>query len=111
MGNAAFFCDVKAMTKSERERYKQLREKLEGAMDEAKELENGYAFRWPSDRVDLMELAEWVEKERRCCPFFDFEMAFERERGPVWLKMTGREGVKTFLRMEFGAAIWERRKV
>jgi hypothetical protein len=102
MESAGFCCDMKAMSKSERERYKELREKLEKAIEETKELESGYAFRWRSEAVSLIELAEWVEKERKCCSFFDFEIVVERERGPVWLKITSREGVKAFLRMEFG---------
>ena len=101
MDSAGLCCDMMAMSGSERERYKELRVRLEKVI-ETRELENGYAFRWPSDMVSLVEVAEFVEKERKCCPFLDFEIAVERERGPVWLKMTGREGVKAFLRAEFG---------
>jgi hypothetical protein len=102
--NATFFCDMKAMSKTERERYVELREKLEGAVDETQESESGYAFRLRSEAVSLLEVAEWVEKERKCCPFFDFEIAAERGGGPVRLKISGVEGVKAFLRMEFGTA-------
>ena len=100
--NTGFCCDMKAMNKVERERYNQLREKLEKAIDETKELEDGYAFRWQSGEVSLVELAEWVEKERKCCPFFDFEIAVEREGGPMRLALKGKGGVKAFIRMEFG---------
>ena len=102
MDGAGLCCDMTAMSGSERERYGELRARLEGAIEETRELENGFAFRWPSDVVSLVEIAEFVEQERKCCPFLDFEIAVERERGPVWLKMTGQEGVKTFLRAEFG---------
>jgi hypothetical protein len=102
MESTGFCCDMQAMNTVERERYQVLRERLERAIEETKELETGYAFRWRSEAVSLVDLAEWVDKERKCCPFFDFEIALARERGPVWLKITGREGVKTFLRMEFG---------
>jgi hypothetical protein len=102
MENAAFFCDMQAMNNSERERYQELREELEKTIQEIKELENGYAFRWRGEAVSLLDVAEWVEKERKCCSFFDFEIASERERGPVWLKITGGPGVKPFLRAEFG---------
>lgn len=101
MDGAGLCCDMTAMSGSEREHYRELRARLEGAIEETRELENGYAFRWPSDVVSLVEIAEFVEKERKCCPFLDFEVAVARECGPVWLKMTGQEGVKTFLRAEF----------
>lgn len=101
--NMGFCCDFKAMGKAERSRYEELREKLENAVEDRKELENGYAFRLRSGEVSLMEVAEWVEKERKCCPFFDFEIAAEREGGAIWLSLKGAEGVKAFIRMEFRA--------
>jgi hypothetical protein len=67
---------------------------------EAAELPNGYAFRFRPGGVSLVELADWVESERRCCPFFDLAIEAEREGGPVWLKITGREGVKQFITAE-----------
>lgn len=103
MESTAFCCDIQAMSNSERERHQELRERWEKAMEETKELESGYAFRLASAAVSLMEVAEWVDKERKCCPFFDFEIALERDGGPVWLTLRGREGVKPFMRMEFGA--------
>jgi hypothetical protein len=102
MDSAGLCCDMTAMSANERERYRDLRARLEKTRDGTRELENGYAFRWPSDVVSLVEVAEFVEKERKCCPFLDFEIAVDRERGPIWLKITGREGVKAFLRAEFG---------
>jgi hypothetical protein len=68
---------------------------------ETKELPNGYAYRYRPGGVSLVELADWVESERRCCPFFDMAIETEREGGPVWLKITGRQGVKEFIRGEF----------
>jgi hypothetical protein len=102
MEGASFCCDIKAMNKVERERYEVLRERLESAIEETKELESGYAFRLRSGTVPLIDIAEWVEKEHKCCPFFDFEIAVNRDDAPVWLTLRGAEGVKPFMRMEFG---------
>jgi hypothetical protein len=101
MKETPLYCNLQAMSKVENERYDQLRERLEHAIEEAKELETGYAFRLQSTGILLAELAEWVGYERKCCPFFDFELEVTREDGPVWLRLRGREGVKAFLRMEF----------
>jgi hypothetical protein len=49
-------------------------------------------------------VAEWAAGERDCCPFFDIDLHLEREGGPLWLGLTGREGVKQFLRAD--AAAW-----
>lgn len=97
-----FYCNLNALSKAERDRYKQLTQKLVGASVETKELPDGYAFRLQEEMVSLSDLAEWTSYERRCCPFFDFEIELRRERGPLWLKLRGREGVKQFMRSEFG---------
>jgi hypothetical protein len=68
------------------------------------ELPDGYEFRFPGDAQTVDMLNEWAIGERRCCPFFDIEIRMEREGGPLWLKLTGREGTKQFI--EVDAAPW-----
>ena len=96
-----FYCNMKTLTVAERLHKKQIGEKMAASRVEMNELPNGYAFRFRPGGVSLVELADWVESERRCCPFFDLAIEAEREGGSVWLKITGREGVKQFIRGEF----------
>jgi hypothetical protein len=49
-----------------------------------------------------MTAAEWVSFERKCCPFFAFELEQAKDQGPFWLRITGSEGVKPFIVEEFG---------
>lgn len=58
---------------------------------ETKELPDGYAFRLKSETVSLPDLAEWISAERKCCPFFGFEIELQRDRGPLGLKLKGTE--------------------
>jgi hypothetical protein len=44
-----------------------------------------------------------VAGEGLCCPFFDIDMHVEREGGSLWLRLTGRGGVKQFIRADFAA--------
>jgi len=97
-----FACNVAGISAERRPRYMALAKKLAGAKEEVRELPDGYAFRYSVDASTLQELAEFITYERLCCPFFDLEMAVEREGGPVWLRLRGREGVKEFIRAEFG---------
>lgn len=97
-----FYCNMGALTSTERARYKVLAEKLKAADAERKEEANGYAFRIDTSQASLVDVAEWVNFEKRCCPFFDFEISLQREGGPLWLKVSGREGVKAFISDEFG---------
>ena len=98
---SGFYCNLKALTPEERTRLHQVTEKIKAARIETKELTDGYAFRLQAEQVSLGELAEYISSERKCCPFFDFEIEVQRDGGPLWLKLRGKEGVKDFMRHEF----------
>ena len=76
-------------------------ESIFAAVEETVELVDGYAFRFPADETWLPRLIEFVTAERRCCPFFTFEIACEPDQGPIWLRLRGPEGVKAFIRDGF----------
>ncbi|MBA3944625.1 MAG: hypothetical protein H0X37_08700 [Herpetosiphonaceae bacterium] len=63
---------------------------------ETRELPNGYAFRFAAD--DYPTVTAFIADERRCCPFFTFVLEVAAERGPLWLSITGPDGVKDILR-------------
>jgi hypothetical protein len=97
-----FACSLeKSLTKEQREHKKQIALKMESARIETKELSDGYVFRFRPEGISFAELADWVATERVCCPFFDLAVEAERENGPLSLRITGREGVKQFIRGEF----------
>ena len=63
-----------------------------------RELENGYAFRFPGDENELaMRLATWIVAERQCCSFLEFELSFAAGQGPIWLTVNGSQEAKTFV--------------
>jgi hypothetical protein len=95
-----FACNMAALTKADRARYQELTRKLLDAVKEQKELPDGYGFRMPAE--SLTTAAEWVSLERLCCPFFTFELEQSRDGGPLWLRVKGPEGVKAFIKAEFG---------
>lgn len=90
-------CDLTAMDTEQRERYRALRRRLSEDVHEARELEDGYAFRHSSEAEVLLALAEYVTLERLCCPFFDFAIEVGRDGGEVWLRMTGGQDAKRIL--------------
>jgi hypothetical protein len=99
---SSFYCNLKALSVKERARHMQLTYVIERARIETVELANGFAFRFQDGTVSIGELAEWVSAERKCCPFLDFEIELQGNNGPLWLKLRGKDGVKTFMRSEFG---------
>jgi uncharacterized protein HemX len=97
-----FYCNTKALTPEERARHKQLTEKLMAARREIVETEKGYEFQFSPKNISLAELSEWVVAESKCCPFFDFHLDLEKEGTLLCLRLTGEEGIKAFIRAEFG---------
>jgi glyoxylase-like metal-dependent hydrolase (beta-lactamase superfamily II) len=95
-----FACDPKAITAEDRKRYDQLFAMLFSSVEERRELPDGYAFRL-AEPISMASVARWMELEGKCCPFFDFQLERERERGALWMRLTGRPGVKQFIREEF----------
>ena len=71
------------------------------ASRERRELANGYAIRLDGGAVRPADVAEWMELERRCCPFLTLELAASRRERDWWLRLKGPPGVKEFLGAEF----------
>jgi len=95
-------CNRAALNARERKRhFDELGPQLRARKKSIRELRDGYEFEFPSDKATYQLLAEWVAGERLCCPFFDIDLHVEREGGSLWLRLTGREGVKEFIRADF----------
>jgi hypothetical protein len=71
------------------------------AVQEVQELPDGYAFRLSSSSEMLLIVAEDLNYDRLCCPFIRYTLEIEPNGGPYWLRFTGGEGVKEFLRISF----------
>jgi len=97
-----FACNRAALSPQARKRhFDVLSPALRARKKTIRELADGYEFEFPSDSPTYQLVAEWVEGERLCCPFFDIDVHVERERGSLWLRLTGRQGVKQFIRADF----------
>jgi hypothetical protein len=94
-------CNPHAVPAEQRERWMIVGTQLYAAVQEVQELPDGYAFRLPTDPEMLLLVAEDLNRERLCCPFLRFTLEIEPNGGPFWLRFTGGEGVKEFLRMSF----------
>jgi hypothetical protein len=96
-----FYCNIKALTPEERAHHQQLTEKLMATRKEIVETAKGYEFQFSPKSVSLAELADWVSAESKCCPFFDFHIDLEGEGSLLCLRLTGKDGIKAFIRAEF----------
>jgi hypothetical protein len=99
--DSKFYCNVKALNSAERASHKLLTDKLIAGRKKIVETPQGYEFQFNPSKVSIAELADWVAKERKCCPFFDFHIDLEEEGRLLCLRLSGEAGVKEFIRMEF----------
>jgi hypothetical protein len=70
-------CQMTSLNSGERERREKIVKKLSRALDNVNELENGYAFRYSLEVVTWMEIAEFIDLEHQCCPFFAFDIKLQ----------------------------------
>lgn len=73
------------------------RELAERAERIRRELADGYAFRFAGTGPWGDRIAEFIASERQCCTFFRFEVDYEPDSGPIWLRMTGPDGTRAFI--------------
>jgi hypothetical protein len=97
-----FYCNVKALSAAERARHEELSKKLFAKKIATLEIERGYEFQYRPEDVSVAEVTEWVVAESKCCSFFDFHIDLEEQGRLVCLRLTGAEGIKQFIRSEFG---------
>lgn len=89
-------CRLDIFDGPEQLRYDALREAVKAAVEEIRELAEGYAARLRPDPALFRQVAEWITLERRCCPFLGLGLNWS-ERDAVWLSLTGGPRVKAFL--------------
>jgi hypothetical protein len=98
-----FACNALALSPEARKRhFEELEPALLKLTKSTRELPDGLEFEFPADSKTYQLLTEWAFQERLCCPFFDIDLRFDREGGPLWLRLTGRPGTKEFIKEEFG---------
>src|SRR5436190_15570671 len=100
-----FACNAFALSPEIRKRhFEELGPTLLKLKKSMRELPDGYELELPSDNTTYQLLTEWAFQERLCCPFLDIGLRFDRESGPLWLRLTGRPGTKQFIKEEFEVA-------
>jgi hypothetical protein len=93
-------CNMKALTSPQRKQLGQMGEHVISAITASRELNDGYAFRVDPAKASLMDVAQWLELWRRCCPFYEFQIDFHAADASLWLSVKGRPGVKEYIRVD-----------
>ncbi len=91
-------CDLSAIDDSELQDHRENGQAVFKAISEIKELDNGYALRLSANTDLISRACAFIARERMYCPFFEFTLTIPPDHDPVWLKLTGREGVKPYIK-------------
>lgn len=100
--DSSFYCDLSALDNEQRKRHRDLTRELLAKHLEIKELPDGYGMRFPHETLLFTRLSEWATLEHLCCPFLTLTLELHQGKQPVWLRISGDDGVKEFLRTELG---------
>ena len=91
-------CNPFALDPAARTRHAEVTGWLLSAATGRDELVNGYALRLPAADEALRRAAEFIARERRCCPFITFTLTVSDDAAR--LSLTGAGGVKQFIEAE-----------
>ncbi|MGC2696645.1 MAG: hypothetical protein WA738_12740 [Candidatus Angelobacter sp.] len=96
-----FACDMTALSSEQRSCHQELGKLLRSALCVIEELPDGYEFEFSLQPAIYDALTQITPLEHACCPFFTINIRLDHNK--LYWQLTGSEGVKTFIRMEFAA--------
>ena len=94
-------CDMGVSTPTERELHIQTTKELFQSLQTIRDAEKGYEFSFPNRSELIVNVAEFISKERLCCPFLEFILTVAPGNEYITLLLTGPVGTREFLRAEF----------
>ena len=103
--NESLVCNMNVFTPAEREAHIQSTTRLMESVQTVQDRENGYEFLFPNKTELIAGIAEFISKERLCCPFLTFSLHVPSQGQRISLALTGPTGTQEFLRLEFNGAI------
>ncbi len=98
-------CNMDVFTSAQRESHIRTTTELIRGIQDVQGVENGYELWFPNETEFIIQIAEFISKERLCCPFLKFSLNVASDKEPVSFTLTGPFGTQEFLRAEFGGAI------
>lgn|SRR5687768_9087943 len=98
-------CNMDVFTPAAREAHILTTTRLMESIQAVQERENGYELSFSNETELIYRIAEFIAKERLCCPFLKFTLKVSSEDEPITLALAGPIGTQEFLRVEFSGAI------
>jgi hypothetical protein len=96
--DTAITCDLTVFSLSERIKHMALAKSLLGKARQVIEHEDGFTFVFEQSARLEMKIPDWVTNEKRCCPFFLFDLSRTDTPPSLKLRISGPNGAKEILR-------------
>jgi hypothetical protein len=94
-------CNMDVFSREQREDHIRVTTELGKAMQNIREIQNGYEFVFPNESQYITGIAEFIANERLCCPFLEFGLNVKSNEPTLSLSLSGPVGTQEFLRAEF----------
>jgi hypothetical protein len=98
-GNCVIACQRVSFTKTEKQEYEEVRNRIFAELVRIEELENGYRFILHHYEGMLYDVTQWIPLEHKCCPFLIFSLAMYQDEF-LRLELSGPVEIKAFLLYE-----------
>jgi len=99
-GDTPIACDLTVFSLSERMEHLALAKSLFQRARQIMEHDDGFTFVFEKSPSLDLQVENWISKEKRCCPFFSFELSSTNMPPLLNLKISGPDGAKEILRAE-----------
>jgi hypothetical protein len=97
-------CNYSAIPAENRDEHLTNAAQIFQAVQKVKELPTGYNFQLPNQSHFFMDVANFINHERLCCPFYHFKLEIEPNNGALWFGLEGN-GVKELLKTVLGGSL------
>ena len=91
-------CDLTVFSISERIKHVALAKSLLSKAMQVTEHDDGFTFIFEQSPLLETKIAKWMSNEKRCCPFFSFELLRADTPPSLRLRISGPSGAKEILR-------------
>jgi hypothetical protein len=91
-------CDLTVFTPTERAEHRTRSQSVLGAIERLTEEAEGFVLAFAASPSRRGEVEHWIEAERRCCPFFHFEVWDENSGDTFAVRVSGPGAAKEILR-------------
>jgi hypothetical protein len=100
---APVVCDCSALTSEQMKQHTARTIELLKSVKEVRTIADGYALRVPDLDNVLFKVAEFIEYDRKCCPFLRHGVMVEPDDGAIWLHLGGSPEACEYLQGELAS--------